>query len=317
LLAGLFSAAGCVMIDPSTSMNRTHVTKDGSGKVTTTVEPITTHSDRPAYDYHPDAGGGHGHHANGPSIGVLTEPMEAAALYALLEEDPEHGVPLGNSAVGNSQGGNLPAQPVIETSYSACVQTPSAVDGPQCVGVEFRAVRSSIMHAFTTGFHSPDLTSLDWHMYPDAYGAGGEVSLLFDAEEFIGMIGIGFAGSEITTNSHQESSFYVKETTTTDMGWVYGGGKFKPLSWVYAEGLYGLFFYSLSTDVESNTTTYTYDGLSGHGGFDAIGIGGGLETPGDTIFHLFIGGRLWLALSDEDAYEFGVLQLNGGIACRF
>ena len=111
--------------------------------------------------------------------------------------------------------------------------------------------------------------------------------------------------------------FSVNEVIRTDMYWINGGFRAKANSWLYVEGLLGLFLHELETEVETNADVYTYDGLSGHRVFGAAGIGAGAETPWDYPLHLFIGGRIWIPMREGSIYESAVGQINAGLSFRF
>jgi hypothetical protein len=202
------------------------------------------------------------------------------------------------------------------TSSSVSDQPTTNNDDLKLVGFDINTIRTGLILPFTTNFRSPSFNNLKWNKEPDADGAGYEVNVHFsENQRFDLTVGGGAFKSTLKTNSWEQNGIYVNETTRTESYWVHGAVIYKPNSWVYAEGLLGLFYYKLKTDAVTNAAVYTYDGLSGNDIFGAWGVGGGIESPWKSRLHLFAGIRFWLPTARYCDYY--AVQVNAGLAYRF
>jgi hypothetical protein len=118
-------------------------------------------------------------------------------------------------------------------------------------------------------------------------------------------IGAGGFKNNIKTNSHNENNYYVHETIKAENYWIDTGIKYNLYSWLYLQGKAGLFYNTLKSEINTNAPVYTYDGLSGHDLFWAAGLGAGLESPWKGRLHLFAGCRFWCSLGEGPGYVIG------------
>jgi hypothetical protein len=277
LVIVLLLFSGCV------GMNRTHLSKDQYGKVTRTREPIGLKTEKPErYSY--------------PEITIKSENY--VNVQPAIDTQP-------------------PADTVEDFSSSNVIdQSSTTNEDSETVGFDISVIRTGLIHPFTTNFQSSSFNNLKWDSEPEADGTGYEANAHFSQDQdFELMVGGGAFKSSLKTNSWEENGIYVNEMTRTESYWIHGAFKYKPYSWLYTQGLLGLFYYELKTDAITNAPIYTYDGLSGNDMFGAWGIGGGIESPWNGRLHLFAGIRFWFPMYDYSDY--GAVQVNAGFSYRF
>jgi hypothetical protein len=276
-IALLFLFSGC------TGMNQTHLSKDQYGHVTRTSKPIARKT---------------------------AEPEFHAYTKIIVENENNVNVqPEVNSRSDAGINGN-------STSFNVNDQSPTINQGFKAVGFDVNIITTGLIIPFTTNFHSSSLDNIKWEPEPYAYGTGYEANVyLFQDQHCDFAVGGGAFKSRFKTNSWEQNGIYVNETTKAESYWAHCSIKYKPNSWLYAQGLLGLFYYRLKTDILTNAPVYTYDGLSGNDLFGAWGIGGGIESPWKGRLHLFAGIRFWFPTCRYSDY--GAVQANAGFSFKF
>ena len=270
-----------------TGMNRTRETKDESGKITKTTEPIKVKRSEPD--------------------GYLLAPK--------VEDDK-----IVPDRVPNENADLVPSAQ-IETQPNQNKTESHDSDDQESSSLEAGYVLTRLWSSFSTDFKSPSFNNIKWDSDAKVSGEGGELNLLLanksDERSYAFLLGLGFMSNLRVTNAIEQNGFYAREKTKSFATWGNAGFQVHPLSWAYVQILVGYFVYGLETQIETNAPIYTYDGLSGLRGFGTFGIGGGLETPWDFPLRLFTGTRILIPLGEGAFYEHLVGQVNGGLRYRF
>jgi hypothetical protein len=275
VIALLFLFSGCM------GMNQIHINKDRHGNTTRTSERIATEEPE-VYSY--------------PEVNV--ENLNSASVLVEIEPRPD-AITVENS----------PSSRVTDKSPATDKISKSA-------GFDINIIRTGLILPFTTNFQSSSFKNLKWNSETEADGPGYEANVHFSQDQRFDLTaGGGVFKSRTRTNSWEENGIYVIETTRAESYWVHGAVIFKPNSWVYAEGLLGLFYYKLKTDAVTNAPVFAYDGLSGNDIFGAYGIGGGIKSPWKGRLQLFSGIRFWFPMSRY--FDYYAVQVNAGFSYSF
>lgn len=213
-----------------------------------------------------------------------------------------------------------PIAPAVSTRTQQGIVLASADAGEYRVRpkIEVRYSKVRLWTDLETTFQSPSFTGLNWNRRPKTVGAGPEFAYHPDPEDEAFGVRLGmFRGDEVT-NTHREGAFYAIEKTRLEAYWGSAEVRHSFNEWLFGEVGLGVFFYSLRTELESNTASFVYESASADGLFGALSVGCGVEAPWKYPLRPFIATRFWFPFRGEDpSFEWGVGQVSGGLSWRF
>jgi hypothetical protein len=149
---------------------------------------------------------------------------------------------------------------------------------------------------------------------------GNGVELAWHPIDMGGMtLGIrgGLFQDQHTANDQGAYPFYAREQVKTSGQWGNLEAQTVPFyGFSFSAGI-GALNYSVDTRIESNSSTYVYEGLTGSHAVMLLGLGGQFEVPWKFALKPYVAGRIGWTAGSSDRLESGIGQFSAGMTWRF